>query len=284
MKKKKGYETMKKHGLLVMLLVMCCLMWCSISTVSAQNETNYPKIEEIEWSLKPYLSDTGTERVSFDYTNNSDYTIASVEMKWIPKEDSKERSLEDYKDIQEALGLSAEDIMSLYIWVCNRKVCEPGQSVNNSGCSFNSWTYVEPDYMSAFDLMEPESMIISYLKDDLLCTVKYDYLNGLYMEGSDSTKAYTWSESELAKKVPKLEARVSEIILDIDTNFSINVYGIDKETYESYINTCKDAGFTEDFSYEPNTGVVVTSDSDGNMLLMDYLEEDSGVSISISES
>lgn len=274
---------MKMYKVCSIMLVLCSLFGCNLSTVNANNESLYPTVDEIDWVLKPYLSEGNTEHVSFDYMNNSDYTIASVEMKWQLKEDMQETLLTEFNTLQEDLELSDEEMTNLYIGVKNRKICEPGASVENSGCTFNSWRYVEPDYMGIFELMTPDAMTVSYLKDGEIYTVKYDYSNDLYMEG-DSTLAYSWPEDGLGSKIPKLESSISEVILDMDTSFSINVYGITREEYEDYIEICKEAGFTEDFSYDSDNGVVVAKNIEGCMLIMDYVEEDSCVSIGLSAS
>lgn len=58
--------------------------------------------------------------------------------------------------------------------------------------------------------------------------------------------AYTWSDSELAKSIPKPEVLLCRIDSDDEDSFIADTFGVSEDYYEEYVEACKNSGFTKD--------------------------------------
>lgn len=58
-------------------------------------------------------------------------------------------------------------------------------------------------------------------------------------------QTYVWPETELTKLIDKPEWDKGKIEYDNDSNFKILLYDLEEENYHSYVDSCKEKGFTE---------------------------------------
>lgn len=83
-------------------------------------------------------------------------------------------------------------------------------------------------------------------------------------------ETYQWPNSELAKLLPKPETKNGEIILDSEENLNIDVFADEKE-FKSYVEKCKEKGFTYDYSSTDTTYSALNEN--GYDLYISYSEE-----------
>ena len=72
---------MKKKILLGLVLILCCFTGCSSNSSKNRDDNNPPEIKmsDIDWSVKSRIIDD-ERKLTFSYKNNTDYTIAYIEL------------------------------------------------------------------------------------------------------------------------------------------------------------------------------------------------------------
>ena len=83
---KEGEMNMKKKILLGLVLILCCFTGCSNSSKN-RDDNNPPEIKmsDIDWSVKSGIIDD-ERKLTFSYKNNTDYTIAYIELTFTRKD------------------------------------------------------------------------------------------------------------------------------------------------------------------------------------------------------
>lgn len=236
-------------------------------------EKNPIKIEDIDWSVEPMLID-GANVVSFNYTNNSEYTIADVELKFKQKEGVTPEQLSAFSYLKEdeLLPWTDEEIAEVYVTGYNRKVAEPGETVTTSPVVLkNSYSRIKD--MSEYDIMEPESISIAYIHGKKAYVEYYDFLTQTYGESTEGGKSIqTWSDSKIAKQLPKIKSPVITIEDDEKNIFSFKAYGVTREGFEGYVKEIQDTGF--DGTLKEGSGVYNASgDGYAVEIYFDSIEE-----------
>ena len=78
---------------------------------------------------------------------------------------------------------------------------------------------------------------------------------------------FTWPTSEVAKRVPQpKDMTKGKISIDTANSFAVELAKVDKADFNEYIDSCKQAGFTEDYS--ASDGFYSAKDTDGYNLYM----------------
>ena len=92
----------------------------------------------------------------------------------------------------------------------------------------------------------------------------------------DHSTTYRWSTTEVASKAPKLEKKHGEIVYDNDSSFKVVIYDQKKKTYNSYVQKCYDAGFTNDVSDNNDEASLehYASTEDGYRINVEFYKED----------
>lgn len=210
------------------------------------------KIEDIDWTTTESILD-GERIVSFNYTNKSKYTILDVEMEFTQKPDVTKAQMSAFDDYIERRELSDEEINEIYILGYNRKVAEPNETVTDSPCCINgTYTYVES--AAQLEVMEPDMVTIAFEgKDKKGYTIYYDFKSQTYSEGSQSgIDLHQWSDSELAGKLPKMEASAVVVRSDSDDYFQFSAFGVSKNDFQNYVEAAKKKGF-DSVEFEKDT-------------------------------
>lgn len=209
------------------------------------------KIEDIDWSVEEGIV-RGDRFIIFSYTNNTKYPIVDVEMKFTQKEDVTPEQRAVLNSLKENSFWDDDDIIEAYINGYNRKLVDPGEASDGSPCCFNgTYTYVEN--MDQYELMEPDTVGIVYLRGDKVYSLYYDFRTQKY-SSEDYKKAVEWSDSDISKLLPKPNSRVVGVGYDEEDDFSFEAYGVSKEEYESYVEDCKDEGFIENDHQDDYSG------------------------------
>lgn len=237
---------MKKK--IICLTALLLLIGCSneseslVNTTSIETEVETTQkeisneildIEDIDWSISNVVIwDEPT--LSFDYTNNSPYTILDVEMKFKLKEGITEEQLEPY---------NTEYLTMEYILGYNRKLAKPGDTVKFSPCCVNgTYTFVENN--DQFDLTEPDNVMIAYVNsNNKIQAIYYDYASGITSDYGEKGDVFEWSDNELASYIKKPDAEVVQIKYDNETDFAIVIHGGNLELASSYAEQFINDGF-----------------------------------------
>lgn len=84
---KEGKMNMKKKILLGLVLILCCFTGCSSNSSKNRDDNNPPEIKmsDIDWSVKSGIIDD-ERKLTFSYKNNTDYTIAYIELTFTRKD------------------------------------------------------------------------------------------------------------------------------------------------------------------------------------------------------
>lgn len=237
------------------------------------------KIDEIEWSVGENVI-SGNRMLSLSYTNNSPFTILEFDIEFTQREDvtDEQRSVFDeiYADPDWAPDETPEE---LYITSYNYHYVPAGQKADPIPCSIQGIT---SPTMDQYDLMEPSIARIKYVGGDgKVYTEFYDFLNDSYSleEGYTEDVITEWPDNELAKLIPEIEAPTVLKAYESDGYYSIEAFGLELDSFDAYVSTCKDAGFNV-IDYESET-TYRAQNEDGYEIDVSYNEYSDSVHISI---
>lgn len=203
------------------------------------------KIEELDWSIAESILD-GERFISFNYTNNSKYTVLDMEIKFKLKEGLTLEDMSPFADLKAKREWTDEELMEVYIEGVNHKCAAPGETVADSPCYINGMgTQVET--MAQVELMEPEMASAVIIGDDGLgYAVYYDFTSQIYgTSAAGGVNLHEWSESEISSLIPKVEATAVNVSIDEEDYFYFCAYGASREDYASYVEAVKEKGFTQ---------------------------------------
>lgn len=258
--------------ILILAILLLGIAGCGDDESAALIDPGDPvKVEDIDWIVENCIFEDEAS-LSFNYTNNSPYIITSVDMTFTPKTDVTSEQLDIFSNV-------TDDVSDVYILGCNRKFSDPGETVTDSPCFING-TNTLVENMEQFGLMEPSSVTITYIGfDNLMRAVYYDYKTQTVSEYGESLTLYNWSDGDLAKLVPKPAERVVRVRTDDEDKFRFTIYDCSRERFEEYVQECKDAGFTEDFSSRTNSYSAKSTNGFELELRYYYVEETISVKI-----
>lgn len=232
------------------------------SSFSAKNAI---KISDIDWHVTESIMD-GQRFVSFNYTNNSKYTIMDIEMKFNQKEGTTAEQLGVFDNLKVEQQWTDEDVRNTYILGYNRKFADPGESVSDSPCVING-TYTLVESMAQYDIMQPDMATIIFIGDDEKgYEVYYDFKTQTYSESSHEAKNLRqWSDSTISSLLPKADYKAVQVGTDDEKEFCFDAYGVSREEFEAYVAAVKKCGFIEasaedSDSYQATNADGVTAD------------------------
>ena len=208
------------------------------------------KVEQIDYEVKDGV-ENGYRRVLFGYTNNSDYTVVSVELLMDMPEDVEDDELESaFADLIDQGFYTVDDLHDIKMGCDSTFAVEPGQTSEDRAATFGM-IYVTS--IEQYELMEPDMLTIQFLHDGEIYEEYYDYKTGSYTLSSDVIDAGQWGESELAEAVPRPEDALVVDVSDRDTQFSFEVACMTAEEFEDYVAAVGDAGYTVDVAETDTT-------------------------------
>lgn len=257
---------------------------------SAEKEENSEKeesiinIDDIAWEVDEGIID-GDRFILLNYTNNTPYTIASLEITFKERVDITEDEKEAfYLDLQEEFSANDDEMEqvkreSISMRTVSKIVCNAGEAVTNVKCLYYSGYYYVKN-IDHYKLVEPDIATIRYVDDaDHICTVYYDYMSGKYSFDSKTDAAYQWSQTNLANVVPKPDTKIVESDISDEKNFMFDARGMSLQQFNDYVNECMEMGYTvEAMSHD---GFYSANNSDGYNIFLDYDEDDRTMSASV---
>lgn len=98
-------------------------------------------------------------------------------------------------------------------------------------------------------------------------------------EKAERANEYRWPDSQLAGMVPKPDSKYGRIISESESSFYINIYEISGNQFEDYVEECKDAGFTVDYSRQDS--YYLADDGEGYSLSLVFDEDREELTISL---
>jgi len=235
------------------------------------------KIEDIDWSMEETILD-GERVIAFNYTNNTQYTIASIEIKFTQKEGTTAEQLKVFDEMKEKHDWSDEDISDMYLTGGSSRVVDPGETVSDPSCFTKQGYYIES--MEQYELMEPDMASIAYIgNDDKAYAKYYDFKTQKYSDSSEGgIDIHEWSDSEISNLLPKCEARIVKVSTDEEDYLCIYAYGVSKDEFNAYAEACKEKGFVDE-EYD----TLYTADCNEYELQIYYNKRDEEMSITIEK-
>lgn len=248
----------KKVTLLTCLLLSTLLIFggCSSSEDSQKNNSGKEKkavsedtisVDDIDWNVDERIID-GEKCLSFNYTNNTDFTITSVELKFEQKEDVTEEQLNvfNYLVDGDVSFYNKNDLKNIYISAENFKIADAGETVEDSQCRIdNSGLYAKS--IKEYEIMEPTDMTIHYVgSDDKIHTLGYNYKTNAYAKSNDIVDKYIWEENELSEMLPKPKFEFVSSYINSSGKYYFTFSGVNKNDYDKYLIDCKEKGFIND--------------------------------------
>lgn len=202
---KEGKMNMKKKILLGLVIILCCFTGCSSNSSKNRDDNNPPEIKmsDIDWSVKSGIIDD-ERKLTFSYKNNTDYTIAYIELTFTRKDSVSDQEMLNAFKQYENDDYSKNDIKKLNIVTESYRFVKSGQKSNNISCGADDglWTDVTQDQ---YNLMTLDNAIIKVIKNRKFYTFNYDFKNkDMVLDDSNSDiNIYQWSSNDMAKKTAK---------------------------------------------------------------------------------
>lgn len=115
---KEGEMNMKKKILLGLVLILCCFTGCSSNSSKNRDDNNPPEIKmsDIDWSVKSRIIDD-ERKLTFSYKNNTDYTIAYIELTFTRKDMVLDDSNSDINGHQMIWRKKLQNQISIVLWL-----------------------------------------------------------------------------------------------------------------------------------------------------------------------
>lgn len=267
-----------KKFLIVLLIFLCLPSLCGCSIIDLGK--NPISIEDIDWKVENGVID-GENALIFTYTNNSNYVIMDVEMIFRQKENTADEDLKIFDDLKETYSWTDEEVKEVYILGYNRKFAETGETVSESPCVING-THILADQMEEYELMEPSEVSIAYIGDDNNGHIlNYDFTTGVYeVLYQDGVTLKEWPENEFTSLVPEPSVRAVTARSNIEGQFSFDAYETSAEYFNSYVNSCKNVGFTN-VQFESESKRYRATNADGYEVPIIYTKSEETMSVRV---
>ena len=278
-------------GLVVSLILssVYVLGGCSCSDKKSDGSNSLTKaitestlnIEDFPWSVD--LSKINKKDVyAFSLTNNSKYELLGAEINYKTKpgltpeqlsvfDDFVSKRADFFKDGQTAADVILRGFGETYIG--------KGASVSNIPVALGvgNYSWYDIPTKEQFDLMEPNELVIVVVgNDDVAYSAYYNYADKKWRIDSRTVKLNKWPDSELAKLIPEPKEYTYKTSNSDEDDVYADVYGVNEEYYNSYIEKLKEKGFTEDIkekTYSDSDASWEAKDKNGNEIELKYYNE-----------
>lgn len=233
----------------------------------------------IAWGVKNGLVE-GDRIPVFGYENNTGYDITEFNLSFKVKDDASEEDVTAFDSLKEKAKDMEEEPLELTIDATTNRYVKSGEKVENLPINLDGTIQYFTEY-DAYELFEPDKLSVVYIDGNELYNAYYDYLNEETTVEDTGEKAYTWSSSELAKKLPKPDSPIVVVSYDEENLFSAEIYAADKDFYNTYKKLCQEKGFSKNGDDE--SWIWNSENKEGNKLTLIFDENDQTVSISLNK-
>ena len=239
----------------------------------------------IDWHVESGIVE-GERLVTFGYTNNTDYEVVDFDLEFKVKDDVTADQLEQYDELKEKAKDMEHDIGEITFQCMTSKCVAPGASVDGQPCGLDGTIEYYTDYDS-YEVFTPDMMTAVLSDGKKIYPVYYDFASQKTTAGEDVIDAYTWSNSALAKAVPKPE--VKYLVFDFETEDTLyaKAFGVSRDACGEYIEACKAMGFDKniddsDETYGATGTRYFTADNgEGIKVSVDYYPSDDEMQINV---
>lgn len=97
---------------------------------------------------------------------------------------------------------------------------------------------------------------------------------------SEKKVTYTWPDNELASMIPQPDSKNGKIMMENKDYFSIDIYKVSKESFEKYVEDCRNSGFTVDYMKQDD--YYSADNESGYSLMLHYDEKGKTLGISLN--
>ena len=268
--------------LLVCVIGLFVLVGCGSSgdgkSSDSANKAPEINIEDIDWKVDTEVI-KGERAVAVTFTNNTKYTIAGFRVDFAKKEDMSEsdylKALNGLKD----QGWKESEIKENTDFIADSsKFVEAGKTSSPIVLQVGNFSYFTS--MDEYEAIEADIISFGVIAGDKIYPIIYDCKNEKFTDSSEEAKdLYSWSDSELAKQLPKPECECVVITYDSDSLFQFDMYGTSKEYYKEYLSKCKDSGFTKDANNIDE--YYSAKNKEGIELSIDYIDSEDNITVSV---
>lgn len=244
-------------------------------------------LSQIEWNVESGIVE-GERVVVFGYTNNTDLEVADFDLQFKVKDDVTDEQLEQYSELKEKAKEMEHDIGEITISAMTSKVVPPGASIDGQPCNLDGTVECYTDFDS-YEVFEPDMMTVVLSDGKKLYPAYYDFTSQKTTMGDNVIDAYTWSDSALAKAVPKPEVKYLVIEFDNEDSLYAKAFGVSRDQCGEYIDACKAKGFdqniddTDETYGASGTRYFQADNGNGIKLDIDYYPSDEEMQISVSK-
>lgn len=213
------------------------------------------------------------------FTNGTDVTIVSVELKYRQKNDvTDEQRQAAFADLRQAVSMiedsDYEELKTEPLECTSSLIVKPGATGENGQCVIGGWKAIG-DFTS---LMEPDTMSVAYLKGaNEIGKATYDFVNKKTTLDKNEAKANQWGDDKLTKTLPTPESTIIGGSVS-DTSVGYSVYGTTHDQFLAYVEQCKSKGYAVDSSGDNYASM---KGSDGSDLSVSYFPNDEKMTINL---
>lgn len=232
----------------------------------------------IDFEVAQGLNEYGENCLMLTYTNNTNHTIIDLEFDADLKKDLTDEEENLLKTLQQETDVKDDDLSWAYFRSYNECYTEPGDTAKPSSFTFDLNTISNPEYYS---LCDEATLGVIYQEGDKLYTTVYNVGSKMFVSPSPFSNAYDWFASEVAGNIPKFEEHPTIITVDEDGYGTATVYNVSLDEYESYVDECKAAGFTNEI-YDLGSGACF-SNEDGVQLTYYYDSSNNTAGVSFNK-
>lgn len=281
--------------LIVTLIITLCAGLCACTQtkqdsdkkVTTAQEEKRINIADLQWEIASGI--IKEKRFALmSLTNASEYTITAFSLSMTLKADSTPEQTDAFFASIEKLDILEKNEFEKIkenepqIHFKSDKVVKSGDTCKNIHCYYFTGTYYVRD-AAVCEMFEPDIATVSYIKDGNIVTTNYDFKEKSYSDDSGSVKAFEWSESALAKAVPKPTAEYVELVTENDTALHFTMHGTAKTDFQTYVNACKEQGFTkDDKNYDYTEYSMYNAENEtGYKVSINFDPDDEEISVSV---
>lgn len=211
-------------------------------------------------------------RPVFTFTNNSDFDIITVDVDFSQKADvTDEQRAQVFAEFMGDEFYQDDDFTTYVLSSYKEQLVPAGETsleaevtINNTGRSLKDINY--------FDWFEPSIMKVAYLGGDGKAYLEYiDFKTGKTKDASKGGKdAMMWSDSDLAKRMPKIDAPVCLVTTDDEDGFWFETLGMTIDDFGAYAEKLKEKGYDQ-IDYEDDDEFRA-HDKDGYEATVSFVE------------
>lgn len=225
------------------------------SEESSSKEKHPAEMEgTISYELSRGITDYGEQSLMLSYTNNTNHPIANIQFMFDVKEDLSAEEQELLSQLQEKFEVSDTQMEWAYFQSNTECYTDIGDTSKPSAFTFFLNCITDENYCSLADYGKAN---IVYLDGEKYYQSTYDFYSQTFTPASPYKNAFEWLTSETGLTIPQPEGLPTLVSTDDENSGFVNVYNVSLDDFDTYVNTCKEAGFSKvDFDGGDNIAIV----------------------------